>query len=221
MPTLESIRNIYCVGRNYAQHAKELGNDVPEEPMIFSKPTHALHPAEGTLRLPGSIGEIHYETELVVHIASAYEQGKPLDQIIDGIALGIDWTARDVQTTLKEKRHPWLLAKGFRHSAVLGPFLPFHSLSEFEQLHFSLLKNGQLVQSGSPQQMIFPLEQLLVYIDQKFGLGKGDIIYTGTPAGVGAVQTGDQLELRLSRPVNDQPDQRLNSSYGPLQIELY
>jgi len=99
----ESIRNIYCVGRNYAQHAQELGNDLPTKPMIFSKPTHALHRAEGDLDLPSEIGQIHYELELVVKMAEAYDSNKPLEQIIEGVALGIDLTARDVQAQLKEK----------------------------------------------------------------------------------------------------------------------
>ena len=133
MTAFEQIRNIYCVGRNYALHAKELGNDVPEQPMIFSKPTHALHPAKGKLQLPGGIGEIHHELELVVRIAAPYEQGKPLTELIDGVALGIDWTARDVQNELKEKRHPWLLAKGFKGSAVLSDFAAFKGAESFEQ----------------------------------------------------------------------------------------
>ncbi|MFD2744999.1 fumarylacetoacetate hydrolase family protein [Paenibacillus yanchengensis] len=214
MPSFDTIKNIYCVGRNYAQHAKELGNDIPETPIIFSKPTHALHPAAGTLHLPGNIGEMHYELELVVHIASSYERGKPLDRMIDAVTLGIDWTARDVQSDLKEKRHPWLLSKGFKHSAVLGAFQSFGSETSFEKLRFSLLKNGEVVQSGSPQQMIFPLRRLIAYIGEQFGLDKGDIIYTGTPAGVGAVQDGDRLEMRMSAEENDE------ISFGPLQIKM-
>ncbi|MFD0717547.1 fumarylacetoacetate hydrolase family protein [Paenibacillus sp. GCM10027626] len=210
----DSIRNIYCVGRNYAQHAKELGNAVPDKPMIFSKPTHALSPISGTLELPGGIGEIHHELELVVRIAAAYERGMPLTQLIDGVAVGIDWTARDVQSILKEKQHPWLLAKGFKHSATLGVFIPFENAASFEKLQFSLRKNGQTVQEGCPSSMIFPLEKLIAYIGETFGLGKGDIIYTGTPAGVGAVEAGDQLEMMLTDEAGH------TASFGPLRIVL-
>ncbi|WP_127533272.1 fumarylacetoacetate hydrolase family protein [Paenibacillus kobensis] len=203
------IRNIYCVGRNYALHAQELGNDVPEEPMIFSKPTHALHPAVGELRLPSGIGEIHYEAELVVRIGRTYESGMTADQVVDGLAIGIDWTARDVQTVLKEKRHPWLLAKGFKNSAVLSAFQPFPGAAAFQELTFSLLNNGAEVQSGSPRDMIFPLERLISYIGDTFGLAAGDIIYTGTPAGVGGVKDGDELTLILN-----------GERFGPLRVSL-
>jgi fumarylpyruvate hydrolase len=215
MTAFEQIRNIYCVGRNYALHAKELGNDVPEQPMIFSKPTHALHPAKGKLQLPGGIGEIHHELELVVRIAALYEQGKPLTELIDGVALGIDWTARDVQNELKEKRHPWLLAKGFKGSAVLSDFAAFKGAESFEQLQFSLRMNGEIVQSGCPKDMIFSLAQLVNYIGTQFGLDAGDIIYTGTPAGVGPVNQGDVIELVWETAVEG-----TDQSFGPLQIDL-
>ncbi|QHW31696.1 fumarylacetoacetate hydrolase family protein [Paenibacillus rhizovicinus] len=210
---MEEIRNIYCVGRNYALHAKELGNDVPEEPMIFSKPTHALHPASGKLALPGTIGEIHYELEVVVRIRTAYKPGMKADELIDGIALGIDLTARDVQSQLKEKRHPWLLAKGFIGSAVLAPFQPFEGGEAFENLTFSLMKNEETVQSGSPRDMIFSLQQLIDFIGTRMGLGAGDIIYTGTPAGVGPLADGDTLELKLAAGGKEE-------TFGPLYVDL-
>ena len=166
--------------------------------MIFSKPTHALHPAQGELRLPSGIGAIHYEAELVVRIGRAYEPGMSVDQLVDGLAIGIDWTARDVQSVLKEKRHPWLLAKGFKNSAVLSPFRPFPGAAAFMELTFSLLNNGSEVQSGSPRDMIFSLERLVSYIGDTFGLDAGDVIYTGTPAGVGGVKDGDELTLILN-----------------------
>ncbi|MBM7568406.1 fumarylacetoacetate hydrolase family protein [Paenibacillus sacheonensis] len=210
---MEEIRNIYCVGRNYALHAKELGNDVPEEPMIFSKPTHALHPASGKLALPGSIGEIHYELEIVARIGKTYKAGMTVDELVDGIALGIDLTARDVQSQLKEKRHPWLLAKGFVGSAVLGPFQPFGGEAAFGEIVFSLLKNDETVQSGSPRDMIFSLQQLIDFIGTRMGLGAGDIIYTGTPAGVGPLADGDALELKLAAGGKEE-------TFGPLYVDL-
>lgn len=213
MLATDSVRNIYCVGRNYALHAKELGNEVPEEPMIFSKPTHALHSAVGKLALPGSIGEIHYELEVVVRVGASYRPGMKVDELIDGIALGLDLTARDVQSKLKEKRHPWLLAKGFIGSAVLTEFTPFGGEDWFEALNFSLVKNDETVQQGCPKDMIFPLQQLVDFIGSNLGLAAGDIIYTGTPAGVGPLKGGDTLELRLAAGGSD-------VTYGPLYVDL-
>ncbi len=207
----KSIRNIYCVGRNYAQHAQELGNDLPTKPMIFSKPTHALHPAEGYLDLPSEIGEIHYEVELVVKMAEAYDPEIPLEQMIEGVALGIDLTARDVQAQLKEKGHPWLVSKGFKGSAVLTDFIPFESLESFEKIEFSLVINGEEVQKGAPIQMIFSLKELLSYIASNLGLGKGDVVYTGTPEGVGPLRNGDVLEMKAVFSGGQK-------SYGPLKV---
>ncbi|WP_027445515.1 fumarylacetoacetate hydrolase family protein [Pontibacillus marinus] len=207
----KSIRNIYCIGRNYAQHAQEMGSDLPTKPMIFSKPTHALHPAEGDLELPSEIGQIHYEVELVVKMAEAYDPEKPLEQMIDGVALGIDLTARDVQTQLKEKGHPWLVSKGFKGSAVLTEFIPFESLESFEKIEFSLEKNKEVVQKGTPTQMIFSLKELFSYIASNLGLGKGDVVYTGTPEGVGPLQDGDVLEMKAEFSGSEK-------NYGPLKV---
>jgi len=191
---MEQIRNIYCVGRNYKLHAEELGNDVPTKPMIFGKPTHALAEADGgVIELPGTRGELHYETELVIHIARPYEQRVPLEQIVDQIALGIDFTLRDVQSELKKKGHPWLLAKGFQNSAILTPFQPFPGLEACLQTDFTLLKNGEQVQRGNIGHVIFDLPTLIHYIADHFGLDRGDVIYTGTPEGVGPVSDGDVL----------------------------
>ncbi|KZE55589.1 fumarylacetoacetate hydrolase [Brevibacillus parabrevis] len=194
---MEQIRNIYCVGRNYRLHAAELGNDVPKKPMIFAKPTHALALTNGQeIALPGTRGELHYEAEIVVHIARPYEPGCALEQVIDKVALGIDLTLRDVQSELKSAGHPWLLAKGFKNSAILTPFQPFSGQSALQQADFSLHKNGEQVQRGNIGDVIFDLETILAYIEEHFGLGAGDIIYTGTPAGVGPVADGDVLTLK-------------------------
>lgn len=191
---MQQIRNIYCVGRNYKLHAEELGNDVPTKPMIFSKPTHALAlAAGGEIELPGSSGELHYETELVIQMARSYEPGASLEQMVDGIALGIDFTLRDVQSELKKKGHPWLLAKGFKNSAILTSFHPFPGIEGLLQKDFALLKNGEQVQRGNIGNVIFDFATLIQYIGENFGLEKGDIIYTGTPEGVGPVSDGDVL----------------------------
>ncbi|MGZ0049335.1 fumarylacetoacetate hydrolase family protein [Brevibacillus gelatini] len=194
---MEQIRNIYCVGRNYRLHAAELGNDVPKKPMIFAKPTHALAVTNGqAIELPGTRGELHYEAELVVHLARPYEPGCTLAELVDKIALGIDFTLRDVQSELKSAGHPWLLAKGFPGSAILTPFHPFPGLAAMQQTDFSLLKNGEQVQRGNIRDVIFDLETIIAYIAEHFGLGAGDVIYTGTPAGVGPVADGDVLTLK-------------------------
>lgn len=191
---MKKIGNIYCVGRNYKLHAEELGNDVPTKPMIFGKPTHALaETAGGEIVLPGTRGELHYETELIIHIARSYEPGVTLDEMVDEIALGIDFTLRDVQSELKKKGHPWLLAKGFKNSAILTPFHAFPGLDECMKTDFTLLKNGEQAQRGNIRNVIFDLMTLIQYISEHFGLEKGDIIYTGTPEGVGPVADGDVL----------------------------
>ncbi|KGX83946.1 fumarylacetoacetate hydrolase family protein [Pontibacillus litoralis] len=208
-----SIGNIICVGRNYAKHVKELENDIPTNPLLFSKPTHALHSPSGQLALPFHLGAIHHEVEIVVKLATAYNDALPLDDIIEAIAIGIDWTARDVQSSLKEKGHPWLISKGFKGSAVLSEFIPFPGENAFKQITFSLMNNGKIVQSGATKDMIFPLRSLLTYIDRQLGTDKGDIIYTGTPEGVAPVQSGDVLQMQLKNPSTGDI-----STDGPLNI---
>ncbi|RTE09562.1 fumarylacetoacetate hydrolase family protein [Paenibacillus whitsoniae] len=191
-----TIRNIYCVGRNYRAHAAELGNDVPDQPMIFTKPTHALAPMNGeSLALPSGQGEIHYETELVLHIAKPYEAGASVDALVDSYALGIDFTLRDVQSVIKKKGQPWLPAKGFLNSAPLSDWRPFPGAAKLAERNFQLRLNDTVVQDGNIGNMIFDLQTIIDYIAKHYGLGPSDIIYTGTPEGVGPVQSGDRLEL--------------------------
>ncbi|GIP33839.1 fumarylacetoacetate hydrolase family protein [Paenibacillus sp. J2TS4] len=192
----QSIKNVYCVGRNYRQHAAELGNAVPDKPMLFMKPTHSLVAMDGrTIVLPGGRGEIHYEAELVIHIGRQYEPGIHADDLIDRMALGIDFTLRDVQSVIKQKGQPWLPAKGFLQSAPLGPFRPFAGAGQIAQETFRLLKNGETVQVGQPGDMIFDLQSIIDFCAAHYGIGPGDLIFTGTPAGVGAVADGDRLQL--------------------------
>ncbi|NHN31296.1 fumarylacetoacetate hydrolase family protein [Paenibacillus agricola] len=193
---MELIHNIYCVGRNYGLHAAELGNDIPEEPMIFIKPTHALVPIHGqTIELPGDRGEVHFEAELVLHVGSNYKPGMKVDHLIDTMSLGIDFTLRDVQSVIKKKGQPWLPAKGFLNSAALTVFRPFNGYEAIRNTEFALNINGKEAQRGNINDMIFDLQVIVDYIGKHYGLGKGDIIYTGTPAGVGAVHAGDKFEL--------------------------
>ncbi|MEH7076261.1 fumarylacetoacetate hydrolase family protein [Neobacillus drentensis] len=194
---MENIRNIYCVGRNYVSHAKELNNDVPTSPFLFSKPTHALVEACGQeISLPGDRGTIHYEVELVIHIAKSYEMGMNVEELVDRMALGIDFTLRDVQSELKKKGYPWLLAKGFPNSAVLTPLIEFPGIENCKHFDFALIKNGEQVQLGNIQNMIFDLQTIIDFTALHFGLGKGDIIFTGTPEGVGPAAEGDQFSLK-------------------------
>lgn len=195
------LRNVYCVGRNYGLHAAELGNAVPEEPMIFMKPTHAVVPANGgEIVLPKGRGEVHYETELVVRIGKACASGEAVDvdETVDAMALGIDFTLRDVQTVLKKKGTPWLPAKGFLNSALLTEWRPFPGVRALDEADFTLLRNGREAQRGNTRDMIFDLRTILTFVAANYGLGEGDIVYTGTPAGVAAVEDGDVLELLRS-----------------------
>ncbi|MBP2001319.1 2-keto-4-pentenoate hydratase/2-oxohepta-3-ene-1,7-dioic acid hydratase in catechol pathway [Paenibacillus shirakamiensis] len=191
-----NVRNVFCVGRNYRLHAAELGNDVPTEPMIFLKPSHAVSSMDGhVLRLPSQQGEIHYEAELVLRIARAYVPGISVDDLVDVMALGIDFTLRDVQNQLKKKGHPWTAAKGFLNSAPITPYQAFPGTEEIGNHIFELHKNGESVQKGTTHDMIFSLQDIVDYIADHYGLDEGDLIFTGTPAGVGPVVAGDQLEL--------------------------
>ncbi|WP_442601384.1 fumarylacetoacetate hydrolase family protein [Paenibacillus sp. KN14-4R] len=192
----KNICNVFCVGRNYVMHAAEMGNPVPDEPLIFSKPTHAVTYMNGeSVQLPGTLGEIHYEGELVLHISKDYEIGMKVDDIVDGFTLGIDFTLRDVQSELKKKGQPWLKAKGFRSSALLAPFREFPGMEQIGLTSFSLVQNGVVKQEGAVNEMIFDLQTIIDYLGQYYGLAAGDIIYTGTPAGVGPVQNEDILAL--------------------------
>lgn len=190
------IRNVYCVGRNYRLHAAELGNDVPKEPMIFMKPSHAVIPLNhNVIVLPKDQGEVHYEGELVIRMDRDYEPGMSVNELVDAMALGIDFTLRDVQQVIKEKGHPWTAAKGFKSSAPITPFVTFPGTEELSGQDFTVVKNNVEVQRGNVSDMIFSLQDIVDYIGLHYGLGQGDIIFTGTPAGVGPVSLGDEFAL--------------------------
>ncbi|NCT93381.1 MAG: fumarylacetoacetate hydrolase family protein [Chitinophagaceae bacterium] len=187
---------IFCVGRNYADHAKELGNAVPEDPVIFMKPKSALHLANAPFYYPEFTNELHYEAELVLRIA---KNGKYLPEhhagkYYDAVTVGIDFTARDIQSELKKKGLPWEKAKAWDQSAILGKWVPFTTEMRRTPLMFSLKKNGETVQNGDSSDMIFPFDTIVSHISQYFSLNIGDLIYTGTPAGVGEAVVGDVLE---------------------------
>ncbi|MFN5346297.1 MAG: fumarylacetoacetate hydrolase family protein [Bacteroidota bacterium] len=186
---------IICVGRNYAAHAKELNNAVEEEPVIFLKPDTALLNNNQDFYLPDFSNDIHYETEVVVKINKA---GKHIDEkfahrYYDSVSLGIDFTARDLQSMLKAKGLPWERAKAFDGSAVIGSFLPLADVGMITDLNFSMSLNGQKVQSANTSEMVFSVDKVIAFVSRFITLKTGDLIYTGTPQGVGKVNVGDNL----------------------------
>lgn len=189
---------IICIGRNYAEHAKELNNAVPEDPIVFLKPPSALLINNKALYYPEFTRDIHYELEVVLKIGKngRYVQPEFASEYFQQISLGIDFTARDLQAKCKKNGHPWEIAKGFDGSAALGPFISLDKV-EGESIGFKLQKNGETVQDGNTRDMIFSFEDIIVYVSKFFKLQMGDLIFTGTPAGVGPVAIGDKLEGSL------------------------
>ena len=186
---------IFCIGRNYADHAKELNNPVPSQPLVFMKPSTAMLIENRDFYYPDFTKDLHYELEVVLRIC---KNGRSIDpkfarKYVNKISLGIDFTARDIQAKCKAKGHPWEIAKAFDHSAPIGKMLDVQD-SHWENIDFSLLKNGEKVQVGQTKDLIFKFETLIAHLSKYFTLGKGDLIYTGTPAGVGSVKIGDKLE---------------------------
>ena len=184
---------IFCVGRNYAEHAKELGNAIPEAPVIFMKPDTALLAPGARFEYPSFTSDLHYEIELVLRIGKTAKNIAAANALscVDAITVGIDFTARDVQAGLKSKGLPWEKAKAWDNSAIIGDWKPFNA--DAGEILFSLTKNGQKVQSGTTLDMIYSFETLLEHISGYFTLSPGDLVYTGTPAGVGPCLPGDTL----------------------------
>ena len=188
---------IFCIGRNYAEHAKELNNPLPTgEPLIFMKPPTALLVNNKPFYYPEYTNDLHYEGELVLRVCKNGRSVQPefASRYYDAVAFGIDFTARDIQDRLKSKGHPWEIAKGFDRSAPLSKWVPLHEVNNIEDVHFQLKKNGEIVQDGHTRELIFSFDSLICHISRYFTLHKGDMIFTGTPAGVGPVQIGDTLE---------------------------
>ena len=187
---------IFCVGRNYAAHAKELGNALPDEPVIFMKPKSALLQAHTPFYYPEFTNELHYECELVLRISKngKYIQDKFASKYYDAVTVGIDFTARDIQNELKEKGLPWEKAKAWDNSAAVGKWVPVANLKNRKDIQFGLKKNGEEVQKGSSTQMIHDFDYIVSYISNYFSVNIGDLIFTGTPAGVGELVVGDEIE---------------------------
>ena len=187
---------IICIGRNYAKHIEELQNERPEEPVVFLKPDTAILPPKQPFYIPEFTSDVHHEIEIIVKICKV---GKHIEQkfahnYYDEIGVGIDFTARDVQQQLKEKGLPWEKAKGFDGSAVIGQFLDKKIFNSAESLKFELKSNGKTVQRGDSSLMLWKIDEIISYVSQFFTLKTGDIIFTGTPEGVAAVQPNDILE---------------------------
>ena len=187
---------IICIGRNYSEHIKELANEKPKEPVIFLKPDTALVQKNQPFFIPHFSNEIHHEVEVLVKInrLGKHIQDKFAQKYYEKIGLGIDFTARDLQLELKQKGLPWEKAKAFDCSAFVGDWINKNQFENLEALNFALLKNGKKVQEGNTQQMIWKIDRLIAYISQFFTLKIGDIIFTGTPSGVGSVNENDVLE---------------------------
>ena len=193
--TKSCTMKIFCVGRNYSEHAKELNNELPSDPVIFLKPKSALLLPHTPFYYPQFTNELHYEAELVLHVS---KNGKYIEELqaskyYDCVSVGIDFTARDVQSELKKKSLPWEKAKTWDNSAVLGTWHPLTKEMLKKPIEFSMTLNTETVQKGNSSQMIFSFNRIVSEISQYFALNIGDLIYTGTPSGVGECVVGDTL----------------------------
>ena len=188
-----------CVGRNYAAHAKELGNTVPDAPILFLKPSTAIVPLMPSFSIPHDRGSCHHETEIAVLIGQTISKISvdEVPQAIAGYGLALDLTLRDLQNQLKKQGYPWEVAKAFDGACPLSPFIKPEQFKDITQTEFSLTVNGQSRQHGFTQDMITPVYELIAYISQIFTLQAGDIVLTGTPEGVAALQRGDELVLSV------------------------
>jgi acylpyruvate hydrolase len=187
---------IFCIGRNYSEHAKELNNPLPTEPLIFMKPNTALLLNNRHFYHPDYSSNIHYEGEIVLRVCKNGRSVQPefASRYYDAVAFGIDFTARDLQDKLKAKGHPWEIAKGFDRSAPISKFVALEDLKNPKQIAFQLKQNGQIMQDGNTADLIFGFDRLICEISRYFTIQKGDYIFTGTPAGVGPIKIGDLLE---------------------------
>ncbi|STZ76224.1 fumarylacetoacetate hydrolase family protein [Bergeriella denitrificans] len=195
------IGNIFCIGRNYVAHIEELNNEMPSEMVVFSKPTTSLLAGGGRVRLPSFSADVHFECELVLYIGrdcDGLAEGEDWRDYVAGYGVGLDLTARDVQSRLKNKGLPWLKAKGFRDSACVSDFLPAAALPNPDDCAFSLHINGSLRQHGQTRLLIHPLGKIVNELAQIYGLRQGDLIFTGTPEGVGQLHSGNVLRLDLA-----------------------
>ncbi len=193
------VGKVVCIGRNYLEHVRELGNEVPEAPLLFIKPSTAVVGLDAPLRLPAGQGSCHHELELAVLIGARLEDASDAQAraAVAGYGLALDLTLREVQAELKAKGQPWELAKAFDGACPLSPFVPPEALPEPQAAELALIVNGVRRQHGSTTQMMYPILPLIAHISRHFTLLPGDVVLTGTPAGVGPLNPGDALELIL------------------------
>ncbi|MBF7052227.1 fumarylacetoacetate hydrolase family protein [Halomonas sp. KAO] len=196
----ERLGKIVCVGRNYAEHARELDNPVPSEPLLFIKPATSAVPLESPIAAPHTHGEVHYETELALLIGEelSHVTAGEAERAVVGIGLALDLTLRDVQSRLKEKGHPWEIAKAFDGACPLSSFLPLSQVPNWSALSFTLEIDGEPRQQGEGADMLFPVPTLLADMSRHFTLQPGDVVLTGTPAGVGPLVSGAELRFTLT-----------------------
>lgn len=193
------VRNIFCIGRNYAAHIAELGNRQEEEPVVFVKPTSALHTQGSPIVLPAHSSDVHYEAELVLLVGTGGKniaEHNALQHIL-AYGLGLDLTARDLQTKAKQGGLPWAVAKGFDCAATVTPFVPAENIEHAHNIEFQMHLNGQIKQHGDIRKMLFPIPYIVHYLSKVFTLQAGDLIFTGTPEGVGPLKNNDKVRLVL------------------------
>lgn len=194
------VRNIYCIGRNYAQHAKEMGSPIPKMPLVFLKPLGTICYNNASISLPVQSDDIHFEAEIVIAISKSgknISHGTAMDYIA-GYGVGIDFTARDIQQLAKKQGHPWSVAKGFDDFAPISEFIPPTEIEDPDNMDIKLFQNGFVKQHGNSSEMIFPIPNLITFLSQIYTLHPGDLIFTGTPEGVCQVSSGDKLEVLLN-----------------------
>lgn len=194
------VNSIFCIGRNYAEHARELNNPIPKNPVIFTKPATSLIFDGDTIRIPDFTNDVHHEAEIVVAIGKS---GKniPIEKAADyiaGFAAGIDVTARDIQSRLKEKSHPWDTAKGLDTFAPVSNFVSTDKISDLNNISIRLSVNDTIRQDGNSKDMIFPITELISRLSKFFTLSPGDLIFTGTPEGVAKIVDGDSISVSLN-----------------------
>jgi 2-keto-4-pentenoate hydratase/2-oxohepta-3-ene-1,7-dioic acid hydratase in catechol pathway len=199
LPNLE-IDNIYCIGRNYVEHARELDNEPPSQPLVFLKPSSSIMFDGGKIQLPSQSNNVHHEVELVAAIGKGGKnipREKALEHVA-GYAIGIDITARDIQQQAKDNAHPWTVAKGFDTFAPLSSLVEKDHIEDPQNLDLQITVNGEIRQSDNTGLMIFPVDELVHYLSTIFTLQPGDLIFTGTPKGVSPIKSGDQIEASLN-----------------------
>lgn len=194
-----SAGKVVCVGRNYADHAGELNNPVPSEPLLFIKTTTSLASLSEPLHIPGNQGECHYETELALLIGDRLRRASEEEALeaVVGVGLALDLTLRDLQNALKSKGHPWDKAKAFDGACPVSPFVSHTAISDFNNINFQMALNGNVVQAGNSGDMVFKIPYLLSYVSRFFTLVPGDIVLTGTPSGVGPLSAGDKIDAEI------------------------